>query len=209
MDTQFAQELLVVTSLSDVFRRVEGKDIPRKLAASAAEWVPKQAGEPKPGSVVSGDRVSSLRTGLRDYTDALEFAESGKGKDFLVTPQLLNLAEKFKHESPIAVIIGPKGAGKTYTYLHLARTKTWRDFAKRVSVDVRPENSALIWPLLRSKSLTKDALQITEECRSSTCQRLGQDPTKLPSFTEGVDSVRDALSVNGGPKGQRLGGRST
>lgn len=194
MDTQFAQELLVVTSLSDVFRRVEGKDILRKLAASAAEWVPKQPAEPRPESLLSGDGVSRLRRELKDYTEALEFAESGKGKDFLVTPQLLNLAQKFKHESPIAVIIGPKGAGKTYTYLHLARMKTWRDFAKRVSVDVRDENSALIWPLLRSKSLGDDAQRIIEQCRSSTCQRLGQDPTKLPSFTEGVDSVLKALS---------------
>ncbi len=195
IDTQFAQELLVVTSLSDVFRRVDGKDIVRKLAAGAAEWVPEQAGELKPESVASGDNVGRLRTELKDYTKALEFAESGKGKDFLVTPQLLNLAEKFKHESPIAVIIGPKGAGKTYTYLQLARAKTWPDFAKRVSVDVRRENSGLIWPLLHSKNLHDEAQAIIKECSNATCGRLGQDLANLPSSTKRIDFVRDAIAA--------------
>jgi MinD-like ATPase involved in chromosome partitioning or flagellar assembly len=195
IDTQFAQELLVVTSLSDVFRRVDGKDIVRKLNGVAAEWVPEQAEELKPESVASGDNVGQLRSNLKKYTEALEFAEFGKGKDFLVTPQLLNLAEKFKHESPIAVIIGPKGAGKTYTYLQLARAKTWRDFATRVSVDVRRENAGLIWPLLHSKNLGEEAPAIIKECSNSTCGRLGQDSTKLPPFTKRIDFVRHALAA--------------
>ena len=194
MDTRFAQELLVVASLSDVFRGVEGKDIARKLGAIAAEWVPEQAGEPGTSPVLSGDKVTDLRVELKNYTDALEFAESGKGKDFLVTPQLLNLAEKFKHELPIAVVIGPKGAGKTYTYLQLGRAKTWRDFTKRVSVDVRRENSGLIWPLLHSKNLVDDARRIIDDCSASTCQRLGQDKRSLPSSTKRIDSVRNALA---------------
>ena len=161
MDTRFAQELLVVNSLSDVFRVLDGKDIVKKLAISAVEWVPEQAEEPR---LDSSDKVSVLRTELQNYTEALEFAESGKGKDFLVTPQLQNLAGKFTHELPLAVIIGPKGAGKTYTYLQLARAKTWREFAKQVSVDVRAENSGLIWPFLRSKNLGTDALEVIGAC---------------------------------------------
>ena len=184
IDTSFAQDLLVVDSLSDAFRRLEGKDIVRKLEANLTEWMRFSEGAPvaKPG--VSGSNADELRTKLKDYTKKLEFAESGEGEEFLVTPQLENLAQKFQFESPIAVIIGPKGAGKTYTYLQLMRAMTWLQFAKGIAKGVPSKNAGIIWPLLRSKNLEDKAISIIDGCRNAACDNLGLDPGRLPAFTE-------------------------
>ncbi|MCX6581685.1 MAG: hypothetical protein NT166_16060 [Candidatus Aminicenantes bacterium] len=101
---------------------------------------------------------------LGDTAEAYVFAESGKATDFLITQNLKNIARAV----PAAVIMGAKGAGKTYTYLQLAHLKQWSKFIQKVGEKTVTGFDGSIWPLLTPRNLGGNAEKIIDECRRYT-----------------------------------------
>jgi hypothetical protein len=77
---------------------------------------------------------------------------------------LKTIARKFESSIPAAVIMGGKGAGKTYTYLQLAYLKQWSKFVEKVS-GKREVDYGFIWPLLTSRNLEDEARVMVDKCR--------------------------------------------
>jgi hypothetical protein len=101
---------------------------------------------------------------LRDVAKDYEFAESGKATNFLITQNLKTIARKFESGVPTAVIMGAKGAGKTYTYLQLAYLKQWSKFVEKVG-GKKEADHGFIWPLLTSRNLENEAKAMVNKCR--------------------------------------------
>jgi len=55
----------------------------------------------------------------------VQFAEQIDTDEMLATEPLRNLGKQFSAELPNAVSVGAKGAGKTFTFLQVCRSKTW------------------------------------------------------------------------------------
>lgn len=131
--------------------------------------------------------LDEQRRRLGTFAGKLIFAEEGEGTDFLTTIPLLRLASDHRHELPVAVVVGAKGSGKTYTFLQIVRRGRWSRFVQDAGIsDVRVDG--WIFPLVQPKSLKHEALRRVEAAREQTARSLG--------FGEpwAIDRVRDAVS---------------
>jgi hypothetical protein len=109
----------------------------------------------------------------------------------LITSSLQNLASDNRRQVPTVVVVGAKGAGKTYTFIQLVRLETWNAF-----INVAGESSAafnaIIFPVLASINLLPPATQLIEKAQANALSALGFT-TSMP-FTEIRDVVRENLT---------------
>jgi MinD-like ATPase involved in chromosome partitioning or flagellar assembly len=191
-ETTFAQQMLVVHSFKDAMDRLEGTPIARQMGALIGEWLPSPQPVPTTSTVPPQKEPEDLkarRQALADHAKRFEYAESGQGESFLTTSPLRALAQRFHTSPPLAVIIGAKGAGKTFTYLQLVRQTLWTRFvSETLSRPVEPQ-WGLIWPLLRPKKLEPLALDLVQTTQQHLQITLGLDSPPWP-----LSELQDALS---------------
>ncbi|MBF8271980.1 MAG: chromosome partitioning protein ParA [Magnetococcales bacterium] len=154
----------------DAMETIRDSLIPNKLWESLQLWLPIKS-EPVSSVATSTDEtLDERRQRLCAFADKLVTAEgtsegATKDMDFLPILPLTNLANDHTSKLPIVVSIGAKGAGKTYSYLNIARSGRWNAFVKKISDD-RCEISAFILPVLWSKNADQQEMQSTQEsCR--------------------------------------------
>jgi MinD-like ATPase involved in chromosome partitioning or flagellar assembly len=100
--------------------------------------------------------IDSDRKSLRDTAGRFIVAETSEGDDFLPIAPLRRLVEDHSSSLPNTVIVGAKGAGKTYTYLQILRRKHWKDFATDARAS-RESIDALLCPVLQPRNLISSA----------------------------------------------------
>ena len=112
-----------------------------------------------------------FRQKLAETAGRLVFAEQGEGEDFLPISPLRRLSADHRSQLPVSVVVGAKGAGKTFTYLQVVRRETWKAFvadagAERTTVD------AVIFPVLQPRSVSGKAPEILDRARKSAMNAL-------------------------------------
>lgn len=143
----------------------------------------------------SDEDISAKRKRLERLTEKLIYAETSSEDDWLITSSLQKLASDNRRQVPSVVVVGAKGAGKTFTFLQLVRLKTWDTFVHKVEeltirTATRGSNNlftptsketavtyqthipfeATIFPVLASIHLTdaKELVKLTQEAARST-----------------------------------------
>ncbi len=102
------------------------------------------------------------------------YAERGESDDFLPIVPLRNLVESHRAQLPIAVIIGAKGAGKTFVFLQLVLKKTWQTFAAAVSVSKGVGGvEAQICPVLQPDNVEAAVQKLLEGARAEASKQAG------------------------------------
>ncbi|WP_330289088.1 ParA family protein [Streptomyces sp. NBC_00576] len=101
--------------------------------------------------------IEELRTMLRDRAASLVFAER-TGLDgalgFLSTEPLRRLIGDHRGSLPVAVVVGAKGAGKTFTYARMCAAGSWSGFAEKAGLKVLDD--ALVVPVLDPANLDQE-----------------------------------------------------
>ena len=184
--TPFSQELLYFSSLSEAFTKLG----PSLLVRRMSELVDFDLPPKEPELLGEPATIDKIRRSLNTIAEELEYAESGKGDRFLRVTPLRALARQYLDVPPSAVIIGAKGAGKTYTYLQMLRAGSWSGFVKLVSGE-RPAQLTGLWPLLHSTNLSKLAQDLVDKTVSAAIGDLSIQH-HLP-FLEISDLLRIAL----------------
>jgi MinD-like ATPase involved in chromosome partitioning or flagellar assembly len=192
--TAFAQELLYLSSITDALAKLESTTL-SKIASKLSEEVVSQRNAISPFNAPSTP-YDVIRKNLAELASDLEFAESGRGEKFLRIPPLRTLARQFHDNIPIAVIVGSKGAGKTYTCLQVIRSKKWSGFVEiATALDNSISQSSLvndfIWPLFQSTNLKETAKNVVDECRIETATGLGISGQMSSIAVE--DAIRESL----------------
>jgi cellulose biosynthesis protein BcsQ len=190
-ETAFAQQMLIVQSFKDAMVRLEGTPIARQMGKVAEDWLisSRSAEAVAATSTEEPEGLRNQRQALADHAKRFEYAESGQGESFLTTTPLRALAQRFHTTPPLAVIIGAKGAGKTFTYLQLVRKSFWTNFvAETLSRPIEPSWGP-IWPLLRPKKLEPIALDLVQTAHSNLQVALGLESPPWP-----LSRLQDALS---------------
>jgi len=152
------------------------------------DWLPTQPVDRVARHTVS-QPLRTQRTALGKMADRLEYAERGEGDAFLVTVALRRLALDHRRQVPIAVVIGAKGAGKTYTFLQAIQRQNWQTFVQDAGVgDIQIE--AGICPMFESTNLTDSARARVQEVR--------QAAARVGGFTDPWDTIRLRDSIRDG-----------
>jgi len=135
------------------------------------------------------DVISRRRDQLKKSAQDRIFAEKRVGDEFLDTNPLRALAGDNISQLPIAVIVGAKGAGKTFTFLQQARIGFWKKFVE-AAVKRTPEIDAPMSPVLFSVNLEDDALKLVSEA--------GRQASRMLGFEEpmSASNIRDAIRAD-------------
>ena len=184
--SSFSQELLYLASLTDSFEKLGGTGVEKLMSDLASE-----TGSVPTDSFPPQESLNLIRSSLSQLAATLEYAESGKGDRFLTIAPIRSLATAFSEVAPIAVIIGAKGAGKTYTFLQIIRNGLWSSFLDKATNE--PHSPwGILSPILQSKNLEESARDITRNCRVNASLKLGTtNPASLSSLE---DAVVDGLA---------------
>ena len=178
IESMFDWNLQYLKDLDSTLEKLDNSEVDKVMKPVAEGWFPtdetfsqNQTGEPIVKQEISKHRKDLEK--LRNASDLYQYGESGKATDFLITQNLRNIAQKYTNNIPEAVIMGPKGSGKTYTYLQLAHLKEWSQFIIKVRGKSNGATDGFIWPLLGSTNLEKNALDIIDCCRQNAIDKTG------------------------------------
>lgn len=185
--TLFSQELLYLESLKGALERLA----PSQLVRTMADMVEFDLPPKEPANIPTEEPIDNIRRQLKNLAADVEYAESGKGEKFLRIAPLRALARQYTSAPPVAVVIGAKGSGKTYTYLQILRGGQWSSFVHEVIGEENPDKTPL-WPILYSQNLAAKAQEIVNETRTKT-----QTDLSIGSYLSSVavsDRIRKALA---------------
>jgi MinD-like ATPase involved in chromosome partitioning or flagellar assembly len=166
--TWFDASLLMLPGNWDEALGLTRRDAIQNTIRPLADFVPsrKAALAERPAPDREEQRKALAQTATR-----LIFAEAGGVEEFLPISPLRRLVADHRAQVPIAVVVGAKGAGKTYTYLQVVRRRTWRHFAEAAG-ETETSVAPLLCPVLQPKNLGGAAQEILTSCRQGTAREL-------------------------------------
>lgn len=180
----FREELLALPqswdAVVEVVRRCGLPGLLAEFAPSVAPTVSARPGEPA--------TLDDRRRALESTARRLVFAEQrgmDSGLGFLTTEPIRRLIADHSTDLPVAVVVGAKGAGKTFTFTRMCAEGSWEGFAQENGQSV--ERAAMVIPVL-------DPVNIAEP------QADAVSPQKLRDRAAGgsgvtADEIRSHLNV--------------
>lgn len=184
LEADFNDSLMSIGSLDEALRRLTDASL---LYAAAKDWAQAlYAAQPvldmvegkKPERTEEDRQERALK--LHDVCNQAAFAEGGKLGDLLAIEPLLNLGKHFATELPSALVIGAKGAGKTFTFRQLVQSLSWQKFLEKLGFPADKVIDAAIFPVLWSDNIgDKPDGEIKKAQRHALRQIVTTDETLL------------------------------
>lgn len=144
----FASELIHLTSLGQIFKVLEGRDFYKGINEIVVNHY--MESDKTESAVNNREKVVNEIHKLAEN----QITAEGSGKfAVLLTQPIHNLLKKFSHQIPQAVVLGAKGAGKTFLFKEMISRKTWQEFAGSFDNTKHTDITTYIIPLITSKSL--------------------------------------------------------
>ena len=150
IELPFASELIHTSSLQQILQNLDGRKLfltLKKLVEEKYKDTP--IAEAEQNSAISRDQ---LLLQIHDLAEKQLTAESSEGFDMLLTGPLKYLGKKFGGAKPNTVIMGAKGAGKTFLFRKMIEALSWNTFCSNVFGDSSVESDVFFLPVLASKN---------------------------------------------------------
>lgn len=199
LEAEFLSTLMSIGSLREALDSLPQS---ARLYASASEWAKSLYVQPSssstnlstvdaaPSGAPSRQQTASK---LREVCQAAEFAEGTSVAAILATEPLLNLGKHFAHELPNVLMIGAKGAGKTFTFRQVVQSKTWSSFLGKLGFDKTSVSDASIFPTLWSRNIEDKPEGEIKQTQGATLNRIGEDKATLLAGSELDKRIAAAL----------------
>lgn len=187
IETEFEPALMSVGSIRQALEFLRKSS----LYSAAAQWaearsVAASAIEP---TVSGANNLAAEADALFTVCERFQFAERTAAEGMLVTEPLRNLAKHYSIELPNAVSVGAKGAGKTFTYLVLCKSKSWEGFLQEIGNDNQAVHDGMIFPLLWSTNIDGSSRELVQKARRESLASL------CPSVSQNSrGALRDAIN---------------
>ncbi len=192
----YAAELAALPSdWSKALTAIRGSGLPNLIARDLEGFLPGPfIGQPAVHTRANGATESpDVRAQrLADYAERLTYAEQGTETDFLKTKALQRLAADAVSAPPVAVLVGARGAGKTFTCMRLVEFGNWSRFVAAVQ-GTENSVSATMLPVFWSAHLQPEPQSTHLRQRSELSARLGNEP---PPDLTGMESLAHELFAN-------------
>jgi cellulose biosynthesis protein BcsQ len=142
------------------------------------------------------NRIGDLRKKLSEDAGNRIFAERSEDDDFLGTPALRALAQDNLRSVPISVLVGAKGAGKTLTFVRLAKLGTWEAFTRKVLGAETAAGETFINPVLLPISLDQNVILQIRERKGTLIGSIGRvQPLEYTEIREYLIECKQSLST--------------
>jgi MinD-like ATPase involved in chromosome partitioning or flagellar assembly len=170
LESEFQESMMSIGSVRQALEL-----LPNSTLYKAAQlWAGARVNiEPPPFSLELVDATPSLDAQkLFETCEKFQFAERASTDDMLVTDPLRNLAKHFASELPNVVSVGAKGAGKTFTFLQICRTRSWRNFLGKLGQNHATVHDSIIYPLLVSTNVEQESLAVVKTAKKECEEKL-------------------------------------
>nr|WP_295079119.1 hypothetical protein [uncultured Roseateles sp.] len=197
LEAEFLSTLMSIGSLREALDNLPQS---QRLYASASDWAkalyfqasPESAVAALTGSTdVSIARKSAER--LFEVCTSAEFAEGSQASSILATEPLLNLGKHFAHDLPNVLMIGAKGAGKTFTFRQAVLAGGWTAFLSKLGFDPANTSDAHTFPVLWSDNIADKPDGEIKTAQIRTIESIGGDKVNLLSGNEVRKRIDAAL----------------
>lgn len=174
LEAEFSPSLMSIGTVRDAFDLLKTSSL---YASSALDWATTAAAaHQKIGArpLPSTNRIESAQA-LLDVCKR-EYAEHSATDDWLVTEPLRNLGKHFANDIPNAVLVGAKGAGKTFSYLQICQSRNWINYLERVGemvLDPTVAQQRVIFPVLWSGNVDGAAKATVGSAKDAGIDLLG------------------------------------
>lgn len=155
LEANFNSSLMSIGSIAESLERLTEA---RPLFASALEWAQGLYAvqrSPQSSDTIEPETESRQRRAKKLYEvcQNAAFADGTELGNLLAIEPLLNLGKHFAKEIPSALMIGAKGAGKTFTFRQLVGSGGWQAFLEKLSFTSANTLDAWIFPVLWSVNI--------------------------------------------------------
>lgn len=170
-----------------------------RLFAGASEWAkalysaPTQMHEEAPASTTTASPRQEQARRLHSVCEQAQFAESGASAPILATEPLLNLGKYHAKELPNLLMIGAKGAGKTFTYRQLVGSGKWGSFLEKLGFAPASTMDAAIFPALWSSNIPDTPDGEIKTAQGRVLDLIEGDRRNLLLGSDLFRSIKDAL----------------
>lgn len=175
VEADFNESFMSISSIKEAIDILEKSSLHER----ATEWAKSRVVTGNAASArssISGKTKNAQLQSLFDTCKSFQFAEQAMADDMLVTEPVRNLAKHFSSELPNVVSVGAKGAGKTFTFLQVCRTKTWSGFLKKLEQVNFLKHDGYIMPILGSDNVSSTIVQDTyDETINALCKTQHQN----------------------------------
>ncbi|ELK4900814.1 ParA family protein [Pseudomonas aeruginosa] len=194
-----AEFLSTLMSISTVREALDVLPTSSRLFAGASEWASGLYAEPDPvlESTSTTSAVSSrqaLATKLHDVCKSAQFAESDANASILAIEPLLNLGKHHAKDLPNLLMIGAKGAGKTFTFRQLVRSGKWSRFLERLGFDPASIIEASVFPALWSSNIEDTPDGEIKAAQGAVLDLIKVDRSNLKRGSDLSRLIKDALA---------------
>ncbi|MFD7235433.1 KGGVGR-motif variant AAA ATPase [Streptomyces syringium] len=192
----FREELLALPSSWDaVLRVLEGCKVADVLEPLVPTPVPAPVGTHDTEELPEVVEYGSLRRNLADTANRFIHAEReglSSASGFLVTDPLRRLLGDHRTEPPLALVVGAKGAGKTFMYAKACAARSWDRFAEQSQVEGVQLDTPVV-PVLESVNLEYHDLT-PQDLRDDFAASHGGDGNEADSSQQISDRLKVGLS---------------
>lgn len=158
----FASELVHLESLNQILDKLEGRKFYHTIYKLVDEFYAGDSYYQESNHI--SHRAEVIRA-IHELAENQINAELNTGFRILMTKPINNLIKKFYSSVPQAVVIGAKGAGKTFLYRELLREKKWDIFCAKNGMPESVTKTYMI-PLIAPKNFGEfqDVIQDAVNC---------------------------------------------
>ena len=143
-------DLIVFDNLKSIARKLPTTSLWSGLKDFADQFISSEIKQ------IAQEKMKAVRENIIRLTrDHLEFAEQSEGSEILATPPIRKLVKLQSGQLPVAVILGSKGAGKTFLWRQLLAAESFAQFSAKTeqpSSSLKEAKPTLIFPLLAPKN---------------------------------------------------------
>jgi len=199
----FSDALLVFDSLDGMAARMPGTSL-----WEVAEVLSEGISAPRTPRPVAPAPTGDTRERIASLAGQLEFAEQNAQLGLLPTPPLKELVRQAPGQLPASVVLGSKGAGKTFTWAQMIIAGAVGEFRRAVGVSGDNSEDAHIFPLLSPAQLGDPLRERAHEVEAyfrppsasrQTSSELARSITGLSDPTDGLGfwtkAVADRLGL--------------
>ncbi|WP_207809840.1 MULTISPECIES: ParA family protein [unclassified Pseudomonas] len=198
LEAEFLSSLMSIGSLREALDTLPQSS---RLFASATEWAKALYAEALPAqTTISGGDTSPAvaprheqATKLYEVCKAAEFADSSATSVILATEPLINLGKHYANELPNLLMIGAKGAGKTFTFRQLVGSSRWQHFLSKLGFEPANTTDAAIFPVLWSDNIEDKPDGEIKLAQISTAELIQSDRQLLLSASVVRRLIEEAL----------------
>lgn len=174
LEADFSESLMSISSIRqalDVLKQSSLRKDAQEWATSFSVCSSHVQQEGTPQSSISSARDTAQA--IYRICERIQFAERDTSSEMLITEPLRNLGKHYASDLPNTVIVGAKGAGKTFTFRQVINAGTWHEFLRRVDSSPLTVADAVIFPILWSQSLDDTAQENVRQIQQSCLDKLG------------------------------------